>query len=259
MTAWLASVSSRCDAGVDDRPPGDGVAGSTNLATTYDRIGAHGREALTSGHVSIDPLPVDGQERWGISVVLRPRWTDALASAVATLEALSADDSFVYGPANLHLTIRQLENYREPVLEGDDRVRSYVDVLADFARHRPPIEIGFRGLTVGTGGALLQGWPCEDLQATRLALHRALVRGGVAIEGPERTIERLRTTAHATLSIFDRQPGNAADVLAFCEAHRGTSFGTQTFDELCLVGYRRGPRSVRLTAYGRFALRGIPR
>ena len=225
------------------------------LRAIYDDLWRGGRTALANGILDVDPLPVDGGPRWGISAVLRPAaWSDALVRCADDVARLAGSRTVVYGPSALHITVQQFEGHRTHVPVGDRSVRERSAVLAAVTRDLGPLEVELRGLTGSAGGVQLQGWPRFDLQALRLRLHRALEAAGAPVSGPETSPTSLRTSAHATLAIFDRSVDRPEELRACIEAHRETDFGTIAFDALWLVGYARTERSVTLVEYGRFPL-----
>ena len=179
-----------------------------------------------------------------------------MTKAIEALRSATAEAGPVYGPSNLHVTVRQFEAFRAPVSVADQALAIYADVLATFASRHPPVAIDFIGLNLARGGVLMQGWPCFDLRTWRRDLHRAADRRGASIAGPERSADRLRTTAHATLSILEAPPNDPEALIALVDAHRHTAFGRCTFDAIWLVGYRRVPGAIALVDYARFELAG---
>ena len=223
------------------------------LAATYDALWATGRPALAAGRVDPEPLPVEPTVRWGISAVLRPRpWPRALAACATECASLLGGHGVVYDERNVHITLRAIEGYRDDVAIDDADVRAYRDVLAAVFRRTPPIRVRLRGLTATPAGVLVQGWPHADLQVVRHALYERLVERGLASRGLEATPATCRTTAHATLALFEGPLAEPARLVELIDAHRTTDFGEWVFPELWLVGYRRTAGHVALIEYGRF-------
>jgi 2'-5' RNA ligase len=227
------------------------------LREIYDDLWREGRAALSGGTVDVDPLPVDGGSRWGISAVLRPMtWSDALVRRASAIATLAGPRTVVYEPANLHLTVQQFEGHRVDVRADDRALRDQSAALVAITREIAPMTVEFRGLTASSGGVLVQGWPLFDLQALRERLHRELETSGSPVWGPEASSSALRTSAHATLAMFGGSVESPHDLRDDIEAHRESDFGTIAFDELWLVGYARTVRSVTLIEYGRFPFGG---
>lgn len=228
------------------------------LETLYDRIWEDGRAALARGTHAVEPLPVVGQDRWGVSVVLRPAsWHAALAGCTTTLVSRVGPDGFVYGRDNLHVTLRSFEAYRDAIPAADASLRTYVGALAALARRHRPMRLRLRGLTASPAGVLVQGWPEADVQAFRLALHGLLAASGLPLRGPEADPAAIRTTAHATVALYGETLDDAGALAAFVDAHRKTDFGEHVFDTLWLVGYRRTRTTVTLVVHDRFEFSGI--
>ncbi len=231
------------------------VACETPLAAIYDRIAAGGATILSTGNVVPDPLPIEGGDRWGLSVVFRPReWSPKLTRTADQLARLLGPSHVVYRPDAWHVTLRQFEGHRADIAHDDARMGSYRDVLASFAVATPPVSIAFRGLAASSTGIVVKGWPTTDLQRLRLGLHERLKAAGVPMAGPERDRDTLRASAHASLAIFGGPIDRPDALAAFIGDHASTDFGTFVFDDLWIVGYRRTRASVTLIEYGRIAL-----
>jgi 2'-5' RNA ligase len=222
-----------------------------SLDAIHADIHAAGRRALLEDRVAVDPLPSDGGARWGISAVFRPpAWSSALTLCASDLARLLGHGHAIYEPGSLHVTLRQFENHRASVSTDDAHVRAYVDALSSVVGRRSPVTIDLRGLAASPAGIVVQGWPVDDLQALRRALHNALVAAGVRPTGPESDRDRIRETAHASLAIYGGQPRDPVALATFVDAHRRTDFGRYRFESVSIVGYRRTPTAVALIDYG---------
>ena len=226
------------------------------LETVYDALWSRGRSALDNDQLVPEPLPSTGTTRWGISAVFRP-WSSSIADCATTCSALVGPQGVVYGEHNLHVTLRSFEGWRGNVAEDDEALRLYREAVTSIVRDWPAIRIRFRGLTASASGILLQGWPVDDVQALRTALHDRLVASGSTMGGPEAERVDLRRTVHATLAMYGSTVARPAALSAFIERHRDTDFGEHSFETLSLVGYGRTVSDVRLTDYGRFAFGGV--
>ena len=224
------------------------------LAATYDALWAKGRDALSTGRIAPEPLPSRTTVRWGISAVLRPRpWLPALAACAKACAALIGPSGVFYGEHNLHITLRAIEGYRDDVPDDDDEVLAYRDVLATIALRTAPLRLRLSGLTATPGGVLVQGWPQVELQTLRHALYDRLDALGLASRGPETSDATIRTTAHATLALYEGPVARPDELIDLIDTHRASDFGEWLFAELWLVGYRRTAGRVALVEYGRFA------
>lgn len=220
------------------------------LNELYEKIWSKGKIALSNAQIAIDPVPMPGQLRWGLSAVLRPEnWPSRLTSCINELAPILADGSFIYGPKGLHFTVKSFEGYRENVAEGDEYLQAYIDAISQASSRISPMTISLRGLVASPGGVLIKGWPKMDLQDFRRTMHESLTHSDLRIWGPESDLSRIRTSAHATLSIFHRADAQYADLINFVEKHFATEFGDITFDTIKIVGYRRTTTTVELLEY----------
>jgi hypothetical protein len=229
----------------------------SHFSQAYEELWWRGRAALQADGVVVDPLPVDGGMRWGISAVFRVQdWPVALTRCAGDIATLLGPRHFVYGPDAMHITLRQFEGYRADVPLDDANVRSYGQVLFSFASRQSPLAIELRGLAASPTGIVVQGWPVVDLRGIRNDLHDSLEENRAPLLGPEAARIDLRRTAHASLAIFGGPVRDAAALVAFIESHRSTSFGALRVDRVWLVAYRRTRASVELIEYASFPLCG---
>ncbi len=230
------------------------AAPEARLAATYDALWAKGRDALSTGRIDPEPLPCAGTVRWGISAVLRPKpWPPALAACATACAALMGPTGVIYDEGNMHTTLRAIEGFRDQVPCDDGDVSAYGDVLDAVAGRTAPIRLRLGGLTATPAGILVQGWPSPGLQTFRQALHEGLAERGLASRGPETSRDSIRTTAHATLALYEGPVARPTALVDLIDAHRANDFGEWIFPELWLVGYRRTAGGVALIEYGRFA------
>ncbi len=235
-------------------PPEPAPGFDPGLAAIYDGLWEQGRHALLGGRIEREPMPLPGTVRWGISAVLRPRpWPSALVACAAAVAARVGNAGVMYDEAGLHITLRAIEGFRNVVRPDDEDLLAYRDVLTEIVARTAPIRLHLRGLTATPGGILVQGWPTVDLRAFRLALFDRLAVLGLRWRGPETSSNAIRTTAHATLAIFEAPVARPTGLVDLIESHRSTDFGEWVFPELWLVGYRRTAGRVALVEYGRFA------
>lgn len=181
------------------------VIGEKSLSELYESIWSKGKAALANSQIALDPLPKEGDVRWGLSAVLLPgAWHADLKACAQELAPILGDGSFIYGPECLHITLRSFEGYREYVAEDDEYMQVYVGAISHALTQMPSMSISLRGLIASPGGVLIKGWPGMDLQAFRQTVHEYLARTALPMWGPESELSRIRTSAHATLSIFQK-------------------------------------------------------
>lgn len=234
------------------RPPDS----NGEIRSDYERSWAEGAAALAAGAVECDPPPREGDERWGLSIVLRPegRVRERLAAAADELRPFLGERQLLYGPSTLHTTLRSLEAHRGKIEAGDPLLSRYADALRELARSQP-LSIAYDGLTLGRSGVLAQGWPLgEGLQRLRDALHSRLADKGLAQSGPERSAPR--RTAHASLAVFQCPPESPGALLEHVAARRRLEYGRCDFSHAEIVKYELGAGSLRLSVLESVSLGG---
>ena len=141
----------------------------------FDQLFEAGRAAVLAGRHQRDNPPVDGGERWGISVVFRPD-----DDTVARLDTVTRQAMAVVGPDHwptgnpraLHITVRALEGHRTGVAPDDPAVARYGRALRRATRGARPARFGITGLTLTPGGVMACLRPEDDAAdsfATRIA------------------------------------------------------------------------------------------
>jgi hypothetical protein len=222
-----------------------------SLATTYARIAAEGRHAILDGRTTVEPPPVDGTPRWGLSVVLRPRpWTRSLCATATTLRDTLGAPHWLYGPSTMHVTLRSIESHRFAIGPDDPLVARYRDVVRDVLADVPSPTLELRGLLPSAGGVLVAGYPTIDLQPVRHALFDAFSVLDVPMTGPETSRATLRDTFHASFVLFGGPVADRERFVELLDAYRDTSFGTYLCLSVSLVAYRRDAYGVSLIECG---------
>jgi 2'-5' RNA ligase len=219
------------------------------ITSDYERMWADSSARLRIGDIQPDPVPGDGSRRWGVSAVIRPlgRVQSRLAEAADELKALAGDRQVVYGPTNLHTTVRSIEFHRIDVGEHDEKVSEYRQALQKILRDFGPIPITYRGLTSDGTSIMAQGWPADDtLQLVREAFHAELGRRAL-LGGPERS--SVRQTSHASLIVFTHPLCHAEKLADHVRDNRTTDYGRCDITDVELVRYRRSESDVRLDVF----------
>lgn len=233
-----------------------GAAELEGLRSEYEGLWTGSRQLLAAGRVTPDTAPVESSGRWGVSAVLRPTGDVAatLAGVSETLAGFTGRRQTLYGPSNLHTTVRSIETYRAGVTDEDAAVRIYAEILDRIAGRRGPIRIAYRGLTASASGVLAQGWPVGDeLYRLRRTLLEKLSDRGLS-GGPE--AERTRRTAHASLVTFAASPRYPEALVEFIEANRRTPYGVASFNSVEIVRYERTKYAAEPVTLYKTALRG---
>lgn len=205
------------------------------LETTYANSWRGGEAALRAGTYRPDPLPTDGENRWGLSVVL-----SVVGEPVEPLVALAEEiresivsSHLVYGRESLHSTVRSLTGYSEKY--GDADVAQRLDELEQATRGIGPFEVRLDGLSGSAGGVFACGYPDAALTEIRARLldieeHRGGAPGG------DRA--RSRDSAHVSLVVF-REPAVPENALAdLIAANRQRSLGVLRVERIQLASWQ---------------------
>lgn len=255
-----AVAGSRADR--DRAPRGDGVGGDARaaadsatddrVAVAYDALDARGRALLAARAVVVEPPPLVGDPRWGVTAVLRPQpWTAALGACADACATVLGPRHAVYDATGLHVTVRAIEGFRGPVAVDDPAVAAYAAAMRPVLARTASIAVRLAGVAAAPTGLVVRGYAGAALQALRDALHGCLAALPTEPPGPEMNRADLRTTAHATLAVYGEAVANADAVGSFVDAHRATPFGTWSCDALWLVRYRRDSHAVTVTTLAR--------
>ncbi|WP_439690783.1 2'-5' RNA ligase family protein [Curtobacterium sp. SP.BCp] len=207
----------------------------------YDALWARARSSYETGDLVIDRPPVDGDARWGLSLVVLPG-AELHARLVEATDALAdrmAGPQTVVAPSDLHMTVTSLEPYRDevdPVL-----VDAYWVAAGEALRGGMP-QVSFRGLGGSAAGVFAQGFADDRL----LAVRRRMREVGAALHGGEPpTPAFIRDTAHVSLTVH-RAAAPESHVAAFVDSARDVPLGDLRGACLALVRYREVGGAMRL-------------
>lgn len=219
---------------------------SIALGNRYEAIRVASRSALLANDISVDPLPRPGDPRWGISLVLRPQLGESVWSALGDLAMCAGADHSYYSSQNVHVTIRTLESYRAEPSGCDPVLEEYAAAAKAATARIGEFRISYRGFAASKTSLILCGFPHFDLVAVREALHRQLERTDGVRASPEPTIERLRTTCHASLAVFSKQLSDPAGFIAAIDRFQGLEFGSSVNCQLQIVSFARTPTTINI-------------
>ncbi|GAB1640544.1 hypothetical protein KRMM14A1259_09670 [Krasilnikovia sp. MM14-A1259] len=223
------------------------------MAATYDRLWAQGDAALRAGTHVPDAIPVHGDPRWGLSVVLRLDGPVAgrVVDELPGLAAAGAAPHLVYAAADLHCTIRSLEGYQDEVPPA--QVDRYAEQLRRVTAGLGPIEVTFRGLGGAPGGIFVRGFPGAALWTLRERLHAdRLPHGPLGV--PSVDTHRIRSTAHVSLVVFRPPVRDETKLAEHVGARADQRFGTVQATSLSLVRYTPTPTAVSMQELARVPL-----
>ncbi|MFB4272608.1 hypothetical protein [Nonomuraea sp. GTA35] len=213
---------------------------------------ARGRAALLAGEATHDIPMVEGAMRWGAAAVLRPEGAivDRMTELAATVEA---PGHWVHGGRTLHVTLRTLEPYRTHVPEDDPARRAYGAALAEAVDGLPPAGVRLAGVSPHRGGVLVGAHPQDDTLATiRKRFAHALESRGV------RDLERgrVRDLWYVSLVHFAAPLTNAREIVAWCDTHADTDFGTAELRTAEIVQFLHTGGGIRVRSLEGAALGG---
>ncbi|MFJ4294940.1 hypothetical protein [Curtobacterium sp. NPDC089689] len=207
----------------------------------YDVLWDEARRSLYEGTLRVDHAPVDGDPRWGLSLVLLPPadLAASVSAAAAELGSLYGGTHHVYNAADLHLTVTSLEPYRDEIPRTT--IEHYVDAVE---RVRDLLHVNVR--LVGPGGSpsgvFVQGFDDDTLVPIRRQMREtaADLHDGVA---PPMAF--VRDTAHISISVH-RQAVPETSAADHVQQHRHTRFGNMAEATVALARYRASKHSMRL-------------
>ncbi|WP_194919921.1 hypothetical protein [Catenulispora rubra] len=146
---------------------------------TFDQLFAEGAEALADGSYGIQVVPAEGDQRWGVSALLRPDSRAAVSVEALTCEAvaIAGDGHWLTGAVgNSHLTMRALEYPRDDIGDDDPRVARYADALRAASVGVRPLTFEVTGLTLTRLSVMACALPVDEA-ADRLSAAYAQALG----------------------------------------------------------------------------------
>ncbi|WP_123681047.1 hypothetical protein [Curtobacterium sp. PhB115] len=199
----------------------------------YDTLWAAAHPRFEAGDLQPDREPVEGDPRWGISLVLLPpdRTARTLADAAEELGAAYDGAHHVYGEADLHLTVTSLEPYSSGA--DPSTIEHYVRVV-EASRDLLDVRVRLVGLGGSAAGVFVQGFDDDTLRPLRARMRAA---AGDLHDGTAPPMAFVRDTAHISLSVH-RQATPEPAAARLVEGLRRRDFGTMDGGRIALVCYR---------------------
>lgn len=186
--------------------------------------------------VRIDPIPQNGDKRWGLSLVATPNddVRHAVSPLLADLTAQLSPNHYVYTPEKLHTTVFSVTGFIQPLPQ--DTVSHYLNMVHQHCHQAAPFTIRLTSLALAPSGVLLGGIPLSDsIFALRRSIRDQIVEDG-AQQIPSPDMTRLRDTAHMSLAVYT-SPKVPKDLLAVADKHRSWSVVDWQVSKLSLVDY----------------------
>jgi len=199
----------------------------------YDSLWKEAHRSFDRGTLRVDHAPVDGDARWGLSLVLLPpaRVADAVSAAAAELGSLYAGTHHIYNAADLHLTATSLEPYRDNISQAT--IEHYVDAI-ERARALLDVHVRLVGLGGSPSGVFVQGFDDETLLPIRRQMRQAAANLHDGVAPP---MAFVRDTAHISISVH-REAVPEPRAAKYVQRHRRTWFGDITEATVALARYR---------------------
>jgi hypothetical protein len=210
------------------------------------------RSLRAAGHQP-DSIPLQGDRRWGLSLVFRidGALRDVLSAELDALASRCRAPHLVYAPRHLHSTVRSLEGFQDEV--PGSQVRHYADQLLRMSADLAVPQIEYAGLSGTAGGIFVCGYPSDSLAVLRRRLYEdQLPLGALGVPGAD--ADFIRDTAHASLVVY-RAPVCEEGALAdYVSSRTDDFFGRVSVTALSIVRYRPTARSVHLEELARIPL-----
>lgn len=223
---------------------------STRFAELFDQ----GRDAFLSGDVPRQEPPLEGGERWGLTVVLRPESSVARRMERVTAEAISVagDSNWPTGAeVSSHFTVRTLERYRPIVPKDDERVLRYQAALRQACTRVGTIRLELTGLTLTPTSVMLCASPSDEaIERFAGYLAEELASDGWFEAGFTRDIW------YSNLVHFTGLPENSQALVEWVAARRSLDLGVSVHTFADLVSWTFNGRHMEPATLGRAKLRG---
>lgn len=221
------------------------------LAAKYERLWTESSDCIVAGTYAPDPIPVQGDPRWGLSLVslVDGAAGDMVAADLVALTASLGSQHLVYAPENMHLTIRSLEGFQTEVPE--EQVQFYYEQTRLAVEDSGQLDVRLCGMGGSTGGIFVKGYPSAGVQNLRVRLDElAQSIGPQAFKSND--YGAVRDTAHVSLAVF-RAPATPEPRLAdFVAARSNTDYGLISPLRLALVSYDFSTGSMRMNVIRTF-------
>ncbi len=209
-------------------------ADSTN--PVFDDLFGQAVPALLGGSHRRDEPPVDGG-RWPVSVVALPdrRTRDLLADVMDEALVHAGPGHFETGRVDAsHVTVRALEPYRDAAGPRDAVSKDWCAALDEVARTSQPVRLRLTGVTLSTGGVMVQAEPVDDAPWDLMRRLRAAL-------GPLAWYEEQwqeRDIWYASVLHFAAPVLDAPGLVGWAEARRASLAHDLALDTLTLTRFR---------------------
>jgi hypothetical protein len=224
--------------------PDDVQPDHTALRTHYEHEWAEGSPAFRDGTFRPDPVPRDGDPRFGLSLIVRAEgsFAERIAAESAAITAHCRGAHLNYVPRDLHMTVRSVEGFQDTVPQR--QIDHYLDQCKRAVEGLGPIEATFRGLGGSRGGLYVRGFPNAALLELRRRLRDARIPfGNLGPAGGDG--DRYRANAHISL-LVPREAVPEPEVAAYVDSRTDVDFGSISRTEVSLVVWRPDARAANI-------------
>ncbi|WP_246039491.1 hypothetical protein [Glycomyces buryatensis] len=214
------------------------------LRTNYAQQWTEGSIAFRDGTFHPDPIPRDGESRFGLSLVVRLEgpFGERIAEESAAIAALCRGAHLNYAPSDLHMTVRSVEGFQDTVPQH--QIDHYLGQLKRAVEGLGPIAASFRGLGGSRGGLYVRGFPNPALLELRRRLRDARVPfGNLGPAGGDG--DRCRDNAHVSV-LVPREAVPEPEAAAYIDSRTDVDFGSIRCNEVSLVVWRPDLRAANI-------------
>lgn len=215
------------------------------MESIYEQLHLRSCPLIASNSLDIEPLPVEGEMRWGLSLVLRGQLPEPAVKVIDDVREILGSGHTFYSNDSCHITIRSLEPFHEKCNQSNIAV--YKELVDKFS-NKHKFNINFTGLSTTSSGLILRGYPCFDIKGMRESIHNELLSYGLVSNSPEPSIHHIRNTCHASLVIFGRGITSTSDYLRYLDTKQSAALGTAHNWSLELVRFIRSSHNVEVVA-----------
>ncbi|KJE36793.1 hypothetical protein UF64_03790 [Thalassospira sp. HJ] len=228
-----------------------------DLDALYAKIRGENREAIIENDIVVDPLPLPGELRWGISTVFRPKLSTELWRDISELRNTLGNAHAAYDQSSVHVTVRSNEGFRPNIADDDHDVVGYADAMQAAIEDYAPLEVSFKGLIGVRTGVLLCGYPHFDLIELRRRYFLELEARKLIRPGPEPTIEKVRNTCHASMIMFSELLSDPKKFASHLDKLVDRDYGTVVIDEFDIVSYSRTLSDIKTATHATVPARNV--
>ncbi|MZI95149.1 hypothetical protein F9817_18380 [Vibrio sp. CAIM 722] len=224
------------------------------LYERYDNIYRSNIELIRDNQIKVDPLPIEGEDRWGVSAVFRPKFPSEVWRDLEQLKTVLGQQHAYYHENNVHITFRSLEAYRDNIGSSDELIKQYAHELENVLRDAGSMTVSLSGIIGVASGLILGGIPNFDIEKLRLEFFTRLREKGLVTSGPETSVSQLRNTCHASLAVFASKLSLADESHDALSKLHQKSYGDIQLHDIEIVAYKRTLSAIDVKSLAKITL-----